>query len=111
MQCLTLRPQTELLDEFSEPTDLILSPTSLLRPPPTVNAIGFGDVSFTWTRDNDLLSTPGSGTRSFKLHVEGELLFRNGHINLIVGPTGSGKTSMLMALLGQHAMLTTPCIY
>lgn len=35
------------------------------------------------------------------LHVEDELLFKRGCINLIVGSTGCGKTSLLMALLGK----------
>lgn len=35
------------------------------------------------------------------LHVEDELLFKRGCFNLIVGSTGCGKTSLLMALLGQ----------
>ena len=38
--------------------------------------------------------------RRFVLNVDGEVLFRRGRINLVVGPTGSGKTSLLMALLG-----------
>ncbi|EED81004.1 predicted protein, partial [Postia placenta Mad-698-R] len=29
------------------------------------------------------------------------LVFKQGRINLIIGPTGSGKTSLLMALLGE----------
>lgn len=37
------------------------------------------------------------------LRIENELTFKQGYINLIVGPTGSGKTSMLMALLGTMA--------
>ena len=35
------------------------------------------------------------------LRVNEEVLFKRGCINLIVGPTGSGKTSLLMALLGE----------
>ena len=38
------------------------------------------------------------------MRIEEELLFKQGHINLIVGPTGSGKTSMLMALLGKYIL-------
>lgn len=50
-------------------------------------------------------TTPGSGVmtpsrRNFVLRVEDELVFKRGKINLIIGPTGSGKTSLLMALLG-----------
>lgn len=34
------------------------------------------------------------------LHLDEELLFKRGCMNLIVGSTGCGKTSLLMALLG-----------
>lgn len=39
------------------------------------------------------------------LHVEEELVFKRGKINMIIGPTGSGKTSLLMALLGECDVL------
>jgi energy-coupling factor transporter ATP-binding protein EcfA2 len=32
--------------------------------------------------------------------IEDRLLFEKGTMNLVVGPTGSGKTSLLLALLG-----------
>lgn len=38
--------------------------------------------------------------RQFSLHIDGELIFHRGRLNIIVGPTGSGKTSLLMAMLG-----------
>ena len=41
------------------------------------------------------------GRRNFRLRIEGELFFRRGAINMIIGPTGAGKTSILMALLGE----------
>lgn len=34
---------------------------------------------------------------------QGTLKFKKGKLNLIVGPTGSGKSSLLMALLGALA--------
>ena len=37
----------------------------------------------------------------FQLRVDGEIRFELGQLNIIVGPTGCGKTSMLMALLGE----------
>ena len=61
------------------------------------DTIGLKSASFTWDDDN-VGSSPG---RAFKLAIEGELLFRRGKINLITGQSGSGKTSMLMALLGE----------
>jgi ABC-type uncharacterized transport system fused permease/ATPase subunit len=73
------------------------------------DVIGFQNASFTWSNanvnDGDL--TPNR--RMFTLRVEGELLFKRGCINLIIGPTGSGKTSLLMALLGEmHFIPTSP---
>ena len=35
------------------------------------------------------------------LNIDDQVFFRRGKINLIVGPTGAGKTSLLMALLGE----------
>lgn len=45
------------------------------------------------------------GNALFTLKIEGTLLFEPG-INLITGPTGSGKTSLLMALLGYWVSCT-----
>lgn len=42
-------------------------------------------------------ATPSTNT--FRLRVDTDLIFKKGAFNLILGPTGSGKTSMLMALL------------
>ena len=65
--------------------------------------IGFHNASFTWANDSAKLAvTPGgSRKRAFMLHIDEELFFKRGKLNLIVGPTGSGKTSLLMALLGE----------
>lgn len=38
--------------------------------------------------------------RTFRLRVDEEIRFRHGTLNLISGPTASGKTSLLMSLLG-----------
>ena len=62
--------------------------------------VGFHDASFTWSKEaaNDGTMTPSR--RRFVLRIEDELIFKRGAINLVIGPTGSGKTSLLMALLG-----------
>ena len=62
-------------------------------------AIGFHNATFTWSQAESAPSTPGR--RNFRLRIDGDLLFERGAINLIVGPTGSGKTSLLLALLGE----------
>ncbi|TCD69030.1 hypothetical protein EIP91_009093 [Steccherinum ochraceum] len=88
--------QTELLDEYSP--DAV---DHRRNPDIDPQSIGFKDVSFAWTSGSESATTPDSPRRIFTLKVDDELLFKRGKINLIVGPTGSGKTSMLMALLGE----------
>lgn len=60
--------------------------------------IGIRDATFTWDSDTDRTMTP---RHRFSLKVTEELKFKRGAINLILGPTGSGKTSLLMSLLGE----------
>ncbi|EGO28521.1 hypothetical protein SERLADRAFT_354415 [Serpula lacrymans var. lacrymans S7.9] len=64
-----------------------------------LDVIGFKDAVFTWSENRNGSLTPSK--RNFSLKIEDELFFHRGRVNLIVGPTGSGKTSMLMALLGE----------
>ncbi|KAH9940070.1 uncharacterized protein BXZ73DRAFT_99070 [Epithele typhae] len=91
---------TELLDEFSERT--AASSEAVVPPHTTKNpTIGICSASFTWSNENDGTLTPGPNRRNFTLRIDEEVVFRRGRINLIVGPTGSGKTSLLMALLGE----------
>ncbi|KAJ7743656.1 hypothetical protein B0H16DRAFT_1693477 [Mycena metata] len=67
---------------------------------PTSQLVGFRDATFSWSaEETDGTLTPSS--RRFLLKIDGELLFKPGCVNLVVGPTGSGKTSLLMALLGE----------
>ena len=62
--------------------------------------IGFGKSTYSWSSAaSDGASTPSK--QPFRLHIDNELVFKKGAFNLIIGPTGSGKTSMLMALLGE----------
>ncbi|KAJ4001710.1 P-loop containing nucleoside triphosphate hydrolase protein [Lentinula boryana] len=75
--------KTELLDHFSQHHTSVPSDLSM---------IGFRNSEFRWL---------GSSNHNYKLKFEGEVLFRPNCINLIVGPTGSGKTSILLALLGE----------
>ncbi|KAF8182307.1 multidrug resistance-associated ABC transporter [Pholiota molesta] len=70
--------ETELLDTFTDTKD---------------------DCSFVWSLG------AAASRRSYRLRVDDELFFKPDCINLIIGPTGSGKTSMLMALLGEMHFL------
>jgi ABC-type multidrug transport system fused ATPase/permease subunit len=89
--------KTELLDAFTEPKGAsIIDPQVLIQS----DLMGFHDATFTWSNNG----SSGSGTlskRQFSLRIEGDLFFPRGQLSLIVGPTGCGKTSLLMALLGR----------
>ncbi|KAF7305977.1 ATP-binding cassette transporter [Mycena chlorophos] len=86
--------ETELLDSFTE------EETQIVVDAPSSDIIGFRDATFAWTNEEtDGTATPSS--RRFLLKIDGELFFKPGTVNLVIGPTGSGKTSLLMALLGE----------
>ncbi|KDQ10123.1 hypothetical protein BOTBODRAFT_36553 [Botryobasidium botryosum FD-172 SS1] len=90
---------TELLDKFTEPEDEHLH-QDFVAP----EVIGFTNAAFTWaSHTRPLMETPSE--RNFTLQIEGDLFFKKGKINLVVGPTGCGKTSLLMALLGEMHFL------
>ncbi|KAJ7214037.1 P-loop containing nucleoside triphosphate hydrolase protein [Mycena pura] len=95
--------KTELLDAF----DAKEAPVLFAPDPAEDERIGFRNATFTWSKETD-----GSLTRShrqFTLKIDGEVLFERGRINLVIGPTGSGKTSLLMALLGEmHWIPSSP---
>ncbi|KAF7983353.1 hypothetical protein HWV62_22327 [Athelia sp. TMB] len=89
--------ETELLDEFSnmDSNDLVeAGDVSVDR-----QEIGFKDAIFSWTEACDGTLTPSR--RDFSLHLEGNVFFQRGALHMVIGPTGSGKTSLLMALLGE----------
>ncbi|KAG8909039.1 hypothetical protein FRC01_007192, partial [Tulasnella sp. 417] len=92
---------TELLDRYTTSNNAF----SLGALPPSADseAIGFRNAVFAWSAD--VPSTPGElltlSRRNFRLRIEDDLFFEKGKLNLIIGPTGCGKTSMLMALLGE----------
>ncbi|QRW27528.1 ABC transporter transmembrane region [Rhizoctonia solani] len=95
--------QTELLDAYTHKhTPAIIDPS-----PPPPDAIGFRNATFAWSRQAP--ATPTPSRRNFRLHIDQELLFHRGKINMVVGPTGCGKTSLLMALLGEmHFVPSAP---
>lgn len=63
--------------------------------------IGFDNGTFSWG-GTDLKDKTAAD--AFKL-MDLSLRFQVGSLNVIVGPTGSGKTSLLMALLGEMTKL------
>ncbi|KAK0201656.1 P-loop containing nucleoside triphosphate hydrolase protein [Desarmillaria ectypa] len=73
---------TELLDTFSADNVAVHA---------AHDKLGFRNAEFVWSSES---------RRDFKLRIEDDLFFDTG-INIIVGPTGTGKTSLLLALLGE----------
>ncbi|KAI5122640.1 hypothetical protein M0805_008724 [Coniferiporia weirii] len=96
---------TELLDEDGGSLVPAGAVGQALMPEQADNdIIGFNDCSFSWdsfANEGSYLSRRPNTRKQFKLRFDGEVTFKRGHINLIVGPTASGKTSVLMALLGE----------
>jgi ABC-type multidrug transport system fused ATPase/permease subunit len=104
-------PQSELLDEFKSPSGNIAEEIIGMDERNDEMHIGFSNATFTW-HDKMYTRYLTPSRRSFRLRIEGDLFFEKKKINLIVGPTGSGKTSMLHALLGEmHFVPTEPRSY
>ncbi|EJC97739.1 P-loop containing nucleoside triphosphate hydrolase protein [Fomitiporia mediterranea MF3/22] len=81
-----------------------ISSEDIEREQPGSDVIGFKQCAFSW----DTPKTKESGTprkhhtrKHFSLRFDDEVTFKPGQINLIVGPTAAGKTSVLLALLGE----------
>ena len=62
--------------------------------------IGFRKATFTWGAKNTAADDDLAAFRLLNINVD----FKIGKLNIICGPTGSGKTSMLMALLGEMTL-------
>ena len=63
--------------------------------------IGFDGATLTWGSKD---TTNSSNSKAFRM-IDLNIRFSVGNLNLIIGPTGSGKTSLLMALLGEMTKL------
>ncbi|KAM4066434.1 ABC transporter transmembrane domain-containing protein [Hirsutella rhossiliensis] len=66
-----------------------------------VKHIGFRGATLIWGGRE---SVADDGSRAFRL-LDMDIDFRIGKLNIIAGPTGSGKTSMLMGLLGEMTLM------
>jgi len=84
-----------------------LESTALVDAVPAIasDEIGFKDAVFSWANPDDDSGDRRSHDHAFKLRLHGEVIFKRNKINLVVGPTASGKTSLLMALLGGAQLL------
>ena len=63
--------------------------------------VGFDNATFTWAGEDALL---GAETTAFRM-INLDIKFHMGGLNVVIGSTGSGKTSLLMALLGEMTIL------
>ncbi|KII86412.1 hypothetical protein PLICRDRAFT_144122 [Plicaturopsis crispa FD-325 SS-3] len=98
---------TELLDSYAN----TLQPEGIkfAVPEGMQNDIGICHARFSWSNAEHDGCDAGVPTKQFHLRIEEKLIFQRGGINLVVGPTGCGKTSLLMALLGEmHFIATGP---
>jgi ABC-type multidrug transport system fused ATPase/permease subunit len=64
--------------------------------------IALNRATLTWGSKHDVAQT--STAEGFRL-IDMDVEFQVGKFNIIAGPTGSGKTSLLMALLGEMKLL------
>ncbi|KKA26702.1 hypothetical protein TD95_003349 [Thielaviopsis punctulata] len=65
------------------------------------HVIGFRDATFIWGGKN---AVRDDGSMAFRL-LDLDLDFHIGKLNIIAGPTGAGKSSLLMALLGEMTIM------
>ena len=63
--------------------------------------IGFDKATLTWGGKD---AQKADGQTAFRM-IDMDIRFLIGRLNIIVGPTGSGKTSLLMALLGEMTLI------
>ena len=63
--------------------------------------IGFDNATLTWGGKD---AQKADGQTAFRM-IDMDIRFLIGHLNIVVGPTGSGKTSLLMALLGEMTLI------
>ncbi|KAF8865738.1 hypothetical protein BDZ45DRAFT_611414 [Acephala macrosclerotiorum] len=63
--------------------------------------IGFKNATFSWGGKE---ATKDDISSAFRL-MDMDIKFEIGKLNIIAGPTGSGKTSLLMALLGEMTLI------
>lgn len=63
--------------------------------------IGFKDSTFSWGGKETPADAISGAFRLMDMNIK----FAIGELNIIAGPTGSGKTSMLMALLGEMTLI------
>lgn len=78
--------QTELLQSEEQSTG-----SSAAEGSTKLDAVGFNACSFSWDSFDQSKGSISRTRKRFRLRFDGEVLFHRGEVNLIVGPTASGK--------------------
>jgi ABC-type multidrug transport system fused ATPase/permease subunit len=86
--------ETELLDRYTN--EVVIQDASDQHE----DDLGLAQAQFFWSKEHSTDGTLTPSRQRFRLQIEDDVVFKRG-VNLIVGPTGSGKSSLLMALLGE----------
>ncbi|KAF9095081.1 hypothetical protein BGX29_009172 [Mortierella sp. GBA35] len=94
------------------PESIVHSPTSFSQVAPVPNAIGFTNATFKWHTKSSL-SVPENQAEVSTVPSQGAFMLKNltlsfpiGKLSLVCGSTGSGKTSLLMALLREMDLIS-----
>jgi ABC-type multidrug transport system fused ATPase/permease subunit len=87
---------TELLDQYST-SDIDIRDTSAEHK----DDLGLAQASFYWSKEHSIDGALTPSRQKFSLRIKDDIVFKQGALNIILGPTGCGKTSLLMALLGE----------
>ncbi|KAJ3791300.1 P-loop containing nucleoside triphosphate hydrolase protein, partial [Lentinula aff. detonsa] len=102
--CVTAKVSLDRINDYLQSTELLdafnpISSVTSLFPNQFSDKIGFHNATFIWSKSRSGKTTPSR--RNFVLTIPGDLHFKPNTLNLVVGLTGSGKTSLLLALLGE----------
>ncbi|KAG2142476.1 multidrug resistance-associated ABC transporter [Suillus clintonianus] len=83
-----------------------VAPVPPLSAAPAINLIAVQSASITWPHDRSADSSAASTPRHKFMLVDLALKFPEGQLSLVCGKLGSGKTLLLLALLGEADVLT-----
>ncbi|KAG2036744.1 multidrug resistance-associated ABC transporter [Suillus americanus] len=83
-----------------------VAPVPPLSAAPAVNTIAVQSANITWPHDRSADSSAASTPRHKFMLIDLALKFPEGQLSLVCGKLGSGKTLLLLALLGEADVLT-----
>ncbi|KAG0252846.1 hypothetical protein BG011_006711 [Mortierella polycephala] len=109
-QCLRAKVSAARIDRFLDEEEVLVYANANAKPRknlPTDPIIGFKNATFSYagkTEQESIDAAHGNGETQSGHHFELKdlnLEFPVGELSVITGPTGSGKTSLLLSLLGE----------